>query len=169
MANGRHRVPHAEEIDDMVGYGALWRQLGDRDVEKAADQRGKEQENRGVGTDAETLIGIAHGSQDEHDEEKADQDGKEAGRERQVVHVTHLSVLPLDRTADGWKLLLRPIACFGQTAAGPRLTTSAVASVDSIGRRADVYWEVGSSNCAGKRSRSRRCPSSCLSQRVHRP
>src|SRR5262249_52375933 len=32
-----------------------------------------------------------------------------------------------------------------------RLTTSAVASVDSIGRRADAYWQVGSSNCAGKK------------------
>ena len=42
------------------------------------------------------------------------------------------------------------------------LTTSAVASVDSIGRRADPYWQVGSSNCAGKRNRSRRC-----SQRGH--
>ena len=33
-----------------------------------------------------------------------------------------------------------------------RLITSAVASVDSIGRRADAYRQVGSSNCAGKRS-----------------
>ena len=49
-----------------------------------------------------------------------------------------------------------------------RLTTSAVAA-DSIGRRADAYCQVGSSNCAGKRSRSRRCPSSCRSQRGHRP
>src|SRR6516225_7103128 len=32
-----------------------------------------------------------------------------------------------------------------------RLTTSAVASVDSIGRRADAYWQVGSPNCAGKK------------------
>ena len=39
----------------------------------------------------------------------------------------------------------------------PRLTTSAVASVDSIGRRADAYWQVASSNCPGKRSRRRRC------------
>src|SRR5262244_193763 len=36
--------------------------------------------------------------------------------------------------------------------------TSAVASVDSIGRRADAYWQVGSSSCAGKKSRS---PSRC--------
>ena len=51
----------------------------------------------------------------------------------------------------------------------PRLTTSAVASVDSIGRRADAYWQVASSNCPGKRSRRRRCPSSCRSQRGQRP
>src|SRR6516165_4302536 len=113
MANDRNRITHAEEIDDMVGNGAFRRQLRNRDVEKAADQRGKEQKNRGVGTDPETIIGIAHRSQDEHDDEKADQDGKEAGRKRQVVHVTHLSVLPLDRTAYGWKLLLRSMACFG--------------------------------------------------------
>ena len=43
------------------------------------------------------------------------------------------------------------------------ITTSAVASVDSIGRRADAYWQLGSSSCcAGKRSRSHRC-----SQRGH--
>ena len=41
MANGWHGITHAEEIDDMVGYGALWRQLRDRDVEKTPDQRGK--------------------------------------------------------------------------------------------------------------------------------
>jgi hypothetical protein len=29
----------------------------------------------------------AHRSQDEHDEEKANQDGKKAGREREVVHL----------------------------------------------------------------------------------
>src|SRR5262249_19548621 len=28
------------------------------------------------------------------------------------AHVTHLSVLPLDRTAHGWKLLFGPMACF---------------------------------------------------------
>src|SRR5215472_13421717 len=33
-----------------------------------------------------------------------------------------------------------------------RLTTSAVASVDSIGRRADAHCQVGSYNCVGKRS-----------------
>src|SRR5215469_12592492 len=49
----------------------------------------------------------------------------------------------------------------------PRLTTSPVAPDDSTGRRAAAYWR--GSNCAGKRSRSRRCPSSCLSQRGHRP
>ena len=87
MANVRHGVTHAEEVDMMVGHGTFRRQLRDRDVEKAADQRGKEQENRGVRTDAETLIGISHRSQDEHNEEKADQDGKEAGREREVVHL----------------------------------------------------------------------------------
>jgi hypothetical protein len=27
MANDRHGVAHAEEIDDMMGYGALRRQL----------------------------------------------------------------------------------------------------------------------------------------------
>ena len=113
MANNRHGVAHAEEIDVMVGNGMLRRQFRDRDVEKAADQRGKEQKNRGVGTDAETFIGVAHRSQDEHDEEQAHQDGKEAGRERQVVHVAHLSVIPFDRTAHGWKLLLRSMACFG--------------------------------------------------------
>src|SRR6476646_5947618 len=36
----------------------------------------------------------------------------------------------------------------------PGLTTSVVASVDSIGSRADTHSQVGSSNCAGKRSRS---------------
>ena len=40
----------------------------------------------------------------------------------------------------------------------PGLTTSVVASVDSIGPRADAYSQIGSSNCAGKRGRSRRCP-----------
>jgi 3-oxoacyl-[acyl-carrier protein] reductase len=49
-----------------------------------------------------------------------------------------------------------------------RLTTSAVAA-DSIGRRADAYCQVGRSNSAGKRSRSRRCPRRCRSQRGHRP
>src|SRR6516164_11052330 len=70
-------------------------------------------QNRCVGTDADTLIGIAHRSQDEHEEEKADQNGKEAGRQRQVVHVAHLSVLPFNRTAHGWKLLFWPKTCFG--------------------------------------------------------
>ena len=51
----------------------------------------------------------------------------------------------------------------------PRLTTSVVASVDSIGRRADVYCQVGSSNWAEKRSRSRCCPSSWRPQRALRP
>ena len=56
----------------------------------------------------------------------------------------------------------------GPTRGVPRLTTSAVASVDNIGRRADAHRQVGSSNCAGKRSRSRRCPSGCGSQPGHR-
>src|SRR6516225_6275634 len=71
------------------------------------------EKNRGVGTDAETLIGIAHRSQDEHDDEKADQDGKEAGRQRQIVHMAHLLVLPLDRTTHGRNLLFRTKACHG--------------------------------------------------------
>src|SRR6516225_4406183 len=71
------------------------------------------EKNRGVGTDAETLIGIAHRSQDEHDDEKADQDGKEAGRQRQIVHMAHLLVLPLDRTTHGRNLLFRTKACLG--------------------------------------------------------
>src|SRR6516162_10984350 len=57
---------------------------------------------------------------------------------------------------------------YAATRGAPHLTTSAVASVDSIGQRADAYWQVGSSNCAGKKSRSRRCPSRCRSQREHR-
>ena len=84
MANARHRITHAEEIDGMMGRDPFRRQFRDWDVENAADQRGKEQENRGVGTDA----GIAHRSQDEHDDEKADQDREEAGRQWQV-HMAH--------------------------------------------------------------------------------
>src|SRR5512135_3675357 len=113
MANDRHGVAHAEEIDDVVGHGALRRQLRDRDVEKTPDQRSKEQKNRSVGTDAKTLIGKANRSQDEREEEKADQDGKEARRQRQIVHMAHLSVLPLDRTTRGWNLLFWPMTCFG--------------------------------------------------------
>ena len=56
----------------------------------------------------------------------------------------------------------------GPTRGVPRLTTSAVAS-HSIGPRAGAYRQVGSSNCAGKRSRSRRCPNGCGSQPGHRP
>jgi hypothetical protein len=41
MANGRHSVPHAEEIHVMVGHRTFRRQFRDRDVEKTADQRGK--------------------------------------------------------------------------------------------------------------------------------
>jgi hypothetical protein len=68
----------------------------------------------------------------------------------------------------------RPLGVFGGHATSgrpcraPRLTTSAVAS-HSIGPRAGAYRQVGSSNCAGKRSRSRRCPSGCGSQPGHRP
>jgi hypothetical protein len=58
---------------------------------------------------------------------------------------------------------------FGVSRGVPRLTTSAVASVDSIGPRADAYSQIGSSNCAGKRSRSRRYPGSCRSQRGQQP
>ena len=58
-------------------------------VENTADQRGKEQENRGVGIDAETLISIAHRSQDEHDDRKADEDREETGRQWQVVAHPH--------------------------------------------------------------------------------
>jgi hypothetical protein len=64
MANARHRITHAEEIDGMMGRDPFRRQFRDWDVENAADQRGKEQENRGVGTGAETLISIAHRSLD---------------------------------------------------------------------------------------------------------
>jgi hypothetical protein len=39
IAHDRHGVAHAEEIDDLIGRDVLWRQLRDRDVEKAADQR----------------------------------------------------------------------------------------------------------------------------------
>jgi hypothetical protein len=46
MANAGHGITHAEEIDVMVGHGVFRLQLRDRDVEKAADQGGKEQENR---------------------------------------------------------------------------------------------------------------------------
>jgi hypothetical protein len=56
----------------------------------------------------------------------------------------------------------------GQTRGVAASTTSAVAS-HSIGPRAGAYRQVESSNCAGKRSRSRRCPGSCRSRRGHRP
>src|SRR6516164_9034894 len=64
MANARHRITHAEEIDGMMGRDPFRRQFRDWDVENAADQRGKEQENRCVGTGAEPLISIAHRSLD---------------------------------------------------------------------------------------------------------
>src|SRR6516162_7182194 len=42
------------------------------------------------------------------------------------VHVTQLSVLPLDRTAHGWKLLLRPMACFGHLLHGFKQVTACI-------------------------------------------
>jgi putative transposase len=72
----------------------------------------------------------------------------------------------------------RPFGVFGGHATSGRpcgptrgvaaSTTSAVA-FHSIGPRAGAYRQIGSSNCAGKRSRSRRCPSGCGSQPGHRP
>src|SRR5437588_9968897 len=78
---------------------------------------------------------------------------------------THMANIDISRRA-AWKALPL-VQVVGKARA--RLTTSAVALVDSIARRADAYWQVGSSNCAGKKSRSRRCPSRCRSQRGHRP
>jgi hypothetical protein len=42
MANGGHGIAQAEEIDVMMGHRTFRRQLRDRDVEKTADQGGKE-------------------------------------------------------------------------------------------------------------------------------
>src|SRR6516164_1261843 len=42
------------------------------------------------------------------------------------VHVTQLSVLPLDRTAHGWKLLLRPMACFSDLLHGFKQVTACI-------------------------------------------
>ena len=43
----------------------------------------------------------------------------------------------------------------------PRLTTSLVAPEERTGRRPGAYCSVGDSDCAGKRSRSRRLPVGC--------
>jgi hypothetical protein len=80
-----------------------------------------------------------------------------APRDRRIAR-TRLSVARERLSPWHTRALAVPVRC---------PTTSAVASVDSIGRCADAYWRVGSSNCAGRRSRSRRCPSCCRSRRGH--
>src|SRR5437588_10963629 len=78
---------------------------------------------------------------------------------------THMANIDISRRA-AWKALPL-VRVVGKAPA--RLTTSAVARVDSIAPRADAYWQDGRSNCAGKRSRTRPCPRRRRSQRGHRP
>jgi hypothetical protein len=93
VLHDRHGVLHAEEFDGLVGHDPLLRQLGDWDVEIAADQGCEQQQHGGSRTDAQVQIGAAQRAEDEKDqqnEENADKNGKEAGRQRQVVELAHL-------------------------------------------------------------------------------
>ena len=78
----RHLIAHAEEIDDLVGHHLLWRQLRDRDVENAANERSEQQKERRAGADAEAGIGEAYRLQNQNEDEDLHQDSEEAGGQR---------------------------------------------------------------------------------------
>jgi hypothetical protein len=77
----------------ILGQDPRLRQLGDRDVEIAADQGRKQQQHGGSRTDAEVQIGATQRAEDEQEkqnEKDADENGKEAWRQREVVELAHL-------------------------------------------------------------------------------
>jgi len=92
----RHRrndVLHAVEGNHLPGDNLAFRQLSDRNVDVAANQRGKQQQQYKARVDADALVGIAQRGHfdecDEHDK-RCHQNGKERQRERQVVELVHL-------------------------------------------------------------------------------
>jgi len=85
----------------------------------------------------------------------------QSGRWRQRHRTTVMIDCSHGESRHARRVVGKAVANTGRWEGTARLTTSAVAY--SIGRRAD--WQVGSSNYAGKRSRSRRC----RSQRGHCP
>jgi hypothetical protein len=80
---------HAKEVDHLIRLKLFRRQQCDGDVEIAADQRAEQQQHGGPRADAEAHIGMAqrpeHRQSNDHDDENADQDGKETRRQRHVV------------------------------------------------------------------------------------
>ena len=88
----------AEKINLLLSQYPLLRQICDRNVEIAADERAKEQKQRGARADAEAHVGIAqHSDLDQHQErdEQPDQDEKERRGKREVMHLAQVHRAPL--------------------------------------------------------------------------
>src|SRR5262249_8611953 len=85
-----HSVAHAEKIDVVAGeYLLLSRQLSDRNVEVAADERAEQQCQSCLRADTKPHVSVAERSKlDEQQEqdEKSYQYRKAYWRERQVLH-----------------------------------------------------------------------------------